>query len=461
MERVDVVIVGGGPAGSAAGTAAATAGADAVVIEKGVPRADRDDIGPDSTDAAGLLDYWLDIARLDYRELPEEVIYQSIDRARFIGPSEHLTIRDTRRDADFPHFGLTFDRTRFDDWLRRRAEAAGADYRVGTSVMRVDSTVTGAGHSHVLTLRDGSRLGATFVILADGPQRSVTIPTLDQFMPEGHSTGDRLGPSTANHIAYQEYRRFPPAVFEPDAITFWWGWIPGETAYLWAFPNDEPIVRLGLTMPGSVDLDAIDRIDEYRLLRPGEGQIPRGRIYVRRLLEEVFGDAYDIEADFPLVENRGKARGSEAYPISSTRPIDSPTRAGIAVAGGAMGATSAFHEGGDHVAIRSGTVAGRLAGEGRLDAYNDAWKAAIGEEIVTNMALANLVRDYTPGDWDRSFAVLREMGLEENSFNFRKLPSRSGLAALRYFARAFWHRWRSRDGRYVQLREDEYDVDRS
>jgi len=37
MERVDVAIVGGGPAGSAAAHAAATDGADALVLEKGVP----------------------------------------------------------------------------------------------------------------------------------------------------------------------------------------------------------------------------------------------------------------------------------------------------------------------------------------------------------------------------------------------------------------------------------------
>ncbi|MFO7927049.1 FAD-dependent oxidoreductase, partial [Natronomonas sp.] len=39
MERTDVAIVGGGPAGSSAAHAAASAGADAIVLEKGVPRA--------------------------------------------------------------------------------------------------------------------------------------------------------------------------------------------------------------------------------------------------------------------------------------------------------------------------------------------------------------------------------------------------------------------------------------
>ena len=57
MQHADVAIVGGGPAGAAAGHAAAAEGADAVVIEKGVPPADRDGLRPDSTDAPGILDY--------------------------------------------------------------------------------------------------------------------------------------------------------------------------------------------------------------------------------------------------------------------------------------------------------------------------------------------------------------------------------------------------------------------
>jgi electron-transferring-flavoprotein dehydrogenase len=121
-----------------------------------------------------------------------------------------------------------------------------------------------------------------------------------------------------------------------------------------------------------------------------------------------------------------------------------------------MGTTSAFHEGGDHVAIRSGKLAGRLAAEGRLNAYNDAWKAAIGKEIVRNVTVAELVRRYTPQDWDRSFAVLREMGFEEGSLNYSKLLSRSGLEAFELYGRSFWHHLRFRGGRYTQLREDEY-----
>ena len=72
MERVNVAIVGGGPAGTAAAHAAASDGAATVVFEKGVPRADREGLGPDSTDAAGILDYWVDIMDIHPDEFDDD-----------------------------------------------------------------------------------------------------------------------------------------------------------------------------------------------------------------------------------------------------------------------------------------------------------------------------------------------------------------------------------------------------
>jgi electron-transferring-flavoprotein dehydrogenase len=125
-----------------------------------------------------------------------------------------------------------------------------------------------------------------------------------------------------------------------------------------------------------------------------------------------------------------------------------------------MGATSAFHEGGGHVAIRTGAIAGELAANGRLDRYNHEWKRAIGSEVLRNVAMAELVRDFGPADWDRAFRIasrLQALG-GEGGITVRRGLSAAGWAGLKLAAGYRWRKYRYRDGRYVQIGEDEYGV---
>jgi electron-transferring-flavoprotein dehydrogenase len=455
MEHVDVAVVGGGPAGAAAGHAAAAGGATTLVLEKGVPRADREGLGPDSTDAAGILDYWVDIMGIHPEELPDDVVLHTLDRAEFVGPTESCTLRSTGIEASYDNFGYCFHRARFDDWLRERAEAAGAEYRVGVSVRDVATDPDGSPR-HVVELADGENVSADALVLADGPQRTVTNRVVDRFLP--FDVTDRLASTEANHIAYQEHRRLPDDVAEEvrGAIKFWWGHMPGHTAYPWIFPNDDNVARIGLTMPIGLDIDAVEDREKYKLLRPGDDQIPQGSEYIRRLLEQEYGDRYDVPEDFPLVEARGKSKGTETYPISSTRPIDSPVDAGVAIAGGAMGTTSAFHEGGDHVAVRTGTIAGELAATGDLSAYNRRWKEAIEDEILRNVTLADLVAGYGPDDWDDAFRIARRMLADASGYQMFEKTFTAGFGAMKLLWRYKWRKRQLRDGRYVQLRQDEY-----
>ncbi len=456
MEQVDVAIVGGGPAGTAAARVAAEQGSRAVLIEKGVPRADRDSLGPDSTDAAGFLDFWSEIADTDPTEWPEDVIHQHLTGAEFIGPTESVTLKNTGIKSSYPHFGFTFDRAKFDDWHRERAEAAGVSYRVGTGVRSVEPSQT-PDQAHELMLADGSTIRADTLILADGPQRQITMQVLDDFLPTDRSTSRILSPPRANHIAYQEYRRFPAEHFDPDRIKFWWGWVPGHTAYPWIFPNSDGVARVGLTMPIGLTMEDLTNPRAYELIEPEDEKVPSPRVFIRRFLARLYGNEYDIESDFPRLESYGKDRGSETYPISSTRPIDSPTDRKIAVVGGAMGATSAFHEGGDHVALRTGKLAGKLAATDRLEEYNPAWKRAIGTEVRRNVTLADMVRDYEPADWDRVFAIGRKM-LQTQNGAVPGLQSAlsSGLPALKLYSSYRYSKFQLRSDRYVQLPESAY-----
>jgi len=357
MREVDVAVVGGGPAGSSAGRTAAERGADALVLEKGVPRADRDTPGPDSTDAAGMLDYWVDLMDLP-EPVPEHVKRRELDGAAFYGPAESCTLRSTGMDADYPNFGFTFDRARFDDWLRGLAENAGAEYRVGDAVRTVDLDPRSG---HALELASGETVRAEYLVLADGPQRTVTGRVLDRLLPD--DAVEKLDATRANHIAYQEHRRFPEELFDPSVIEFWWGLIPGHTAYPWVFPN----------------------------------------------------------------------------------------------VGGAMGVTSAFHEGGDHVAVRTGSIAGRLAAHGTLPAYNAEWRAAIGDEVLRNVTLAEMARGFGPRDWDRTFATASRLirGSGWDGWTLGRSVA-TGWDAFKLAARYRRRKLGLRED-YVQITEDDYD----
>ncbi len=456
MERVDVAIVGGGPAGASAAERAAAHGAETVLFEQGVPREDRDGLGPDSTDAAGMLDYWVDIMDVDYRELPDDVVLQELDAVDFVGPTTSVELTSTGIESSYDRFGYTFHRARMDDWLHERATEAGADLRVGTGVKDLETDLSGP--THTLTLSSGEQIEAEYVVLADGPQRRVTLEALDQFTPPGTSVSEYLSPPEANHIAYQEYREFPEEVFEENRLKFWWGYMPGETAYPWVFPNDGTVARVGLTMPIGMRLEDVAHPGSYKLLEPTDERLPSGSEYVRRLLELEYGDEYDVEEDFPIVEGRGKSKGTETYPISSTRPIDSPVQANIAVAGGAMGTTSAFHEGGYHVAVRSGKIAGRLAATDSLEHYNDVWKRAIGDEILRNVSFADIVEEYDPDDWDRTFEIVNGMTAGDFEGSLLRKKYSAGVGATKLVAAYKRRKFTYRNGNYVQLREDEYTL---
>ncbi len=435
MEEFEVAEVGGGPAGSRAAEEAAGT-KSTVIFEAGVDRMERDQSGPDSTDAAGILDYWLELMEVDADDLDSWPVLQEIESAKFHSPNETLEIDETGVDSWYDGFAFTFDRVNMDDHLRQRAEEAGADYRL--EAVRGTSTESG---NHVVETADGE-VKAEYLVLADGPQRRVTLPTLERYTRDDSLTR-ALGPGNANHIAYQEHRRFPADLFTPDDLEFWWGFIPGETAYPWIFPNDDGVARVGLTMPSNLDLSEHDA-EDYPLLDGDDERVPAGRIYVERLLEHLYPDRSIDE--FPLVQDRGKSDGVESYPISSTRPVESPVDADIAVVGGAMGATSAFHEGGYHLAYATGEIAGRCIAEDRLEEYNDEWRRRLGSEMKQNVGLARLVEGYRPGDYDRLFEVADDTLHGSLVSKLKTLPT---VLQLRW-------RYGGLTDDYVAFREEDY-----
>jgi len=158
VERVDVAVVGAGPAGALAARAAAEAGARTVVLDH------RRELGQpvqcgEFVPAPHVLGELFDcpaLIRAAY-EIPPETVLRETHAMTCVSPYG--------RRYRFPLDGATVSRRAFDKALAARAEGAGAELRFPVGVTRVADDL--------LELSDGSRLAASTIVGADGPTSTV------------------------------------------------------------------------------------------------------------------------------------------------------------------------------------------------------------------------------------------------------------------------------------------------
>jgi geranylgeranyl reductase len=152
----DVVVIGGGPCGATAAWDLARAGCSVLLLDRGGR------IKP----CGGAVPPRL----LEEFDVPQTLLVARARAARMVAPS--------RRAVDMPvgdigYVGMV-DREVFDEWLRARAEAAGAERRTGT----YDSIVRDAAGTAIVRYRaerggDLREVRARLVIGADGARSAV------------------------------------------------------------------------------------------------------------------------------------------------------------------------------------------------------------------------------------------------------------------------------------------------
>jgi geranylgeranyl reductase family protein len=245
VQRSDLVIIGGGPAGAAAAIRAARAGARVTLLEKGAH-------GRDKVCGDGLTPRA--VAALD--ELKVDVgLAHRIDGLRMIAGKQ---VRELAWPAGgrFPNHGAVWPRRRFDAHLVDEAIAAGADVRFGVSAVPMldGGRVVGAEG-------DGLRVEAPLTVLAAGAQgAAATLVGAVRDPDEPFGLAIRSYCETPRHA--ERHLEACLSLRDEQGTA-----VPG---YGWLFPAGDGTVNIGVgalsTMKGFKHLNLNRLLDQYHAL---------------------------------------------------------------------------------------------------------------------------------------------------------------------------------------------------
>ncbi len=330
MTRADVVVVGGGPAGSTAAWRLARAGARVVVCD--AARFPRVKLCAGWVTRAALADLELDPAAYPHTIQP----FASVSVA--VGDAEH----ETRWDR-VASWGIV--RAEFDHHLLRRAAATGAEVRDGVRVRSLREVPGG-----VELETDAGTVAADVAIGAGGHgcpvARAFGAVDGDELVVVTQESETRVGAGRLHALTRRPGT--PELIAEPDFHGYGWYFTKGD------------FLNVGVGACGGAPI----------------------RRRLERLLARLRGDGR-LPADLALAPFRG-----HAYPVRRARP----RRVGgerFMLVGDAAGLARDLSGEGIGPAVRSAVLAAEAIREGRLASYADRVAAAFG---APGGMLARLVR---------------------------------------------------------------------
>ncbi len=343
MTRCDVLVVGGGPAGSCAAWAAAGAGASTILVERkkryGVP-VQCGEYFPTLATSMQMMPR--------ATGLPELMGLVEDHCARASPTLDILSPRGRRYSLPFSGMGIFRDR--FEAALAARAHDVGAQTHTGVTVRRIEGLL-GGGPVEVETNRLGT-ISANVVIGADGPQ-SLVRRTLGLPDPQ------ILAPCA----------QFGFAGEFSDATELYFGEVaPG--GYAWVIPKcDGANIGVGV--------------------QPQFSRMP-----LRKVLEH-FLRRLGLQDTTPIYGNGGW--------VPCSGPIHSTAKGRALLAGDAAGMVMASNGGGMLTAMLAGREAGRTAADHlhhgiALSTYEVRWKEQMGDLLHHSLVTKQLADRFFGND---------------------------------------------------------------
>lgn len=367
----DILVVGGGPAGSSAARYASQSGAEVILIEK------RQEIGSPVRCAEGISRKLLSKVGL---EPDPNCIAREVKGAKIFSPSGHMLTISEKQAGD--EVGVVLDRVFFDKFLAKLAVRAGAEIRLktaATSLLQENGEVVGV---RAVDIEGPLEMRAKCIVGADGFESQI-----------GRWAGIDTKLKAKDVTSCFQYR-LTGIDIDADYCEFTLGSAaPG--GYVWVFPKDEETANVGLGLQLSQLKDA------------GE---------IKRMLDR-----------FVSKDNRmrkGRPIEMVAGAVSTCAPIDRTVTDNVLLVGDSARQIDPITGGG----IGNGCIAGKIAGEVLslafeerdfsetfLQRYEKGWRDEMEERLYRNWMAKEKLVTLSDETFDKIIQALSEIGVEKLS----------------------------------------------